>query len=70
MDGLTERLLRDTFHRGCIAEVDEGNRREADCLLGLGYADVWRTLLGREAIRLTDLGRNEVRRIESAGRRG
>lgn len=67
MDRQTEQFLRDTFHRGCVAEVDGGNRHEADRLLEMGYADVWRTLLGREAIRLTDLGRNEARRIESGG---
>lgn len=34
-------------------------------LIDNGYADYWRTLLGYEAIRLTDHGLGAARRLES-----
>lgn len=51
-----EALLLKAYHRGRIAEVNENNRRTADSLIEAGYASTWRTLLGYEAIRLTERG--------------
>ena len=60
-----ERLLCDAYHRGRLAEVNEHNQDAAMSLIDNGYADYWRTLLGHEAIRLTDHGLGAARRLES-----
>lgn len=65
MDKKAERLLCDAYRRGRLAEVDENNQDSAVFLIDGGYADHWRTLLGYEAIRLTDHGLGAARRLES-----
>lgn len=65
MNVQAEALLLKAYHRGRIAEVNEGNRRAADSLIEAGYAETWRTLLGYEAIRLTERGCVKVRNIEA-----
>lgn len=65
MDKKAERLLCDAYHRGRLAEVDENNLDAAAFLIDGGYADHWRTLLGHEAIRLTDHGLGAARKLES-----
>lgn len=65
MDKKAERLLCDACHRGRLAEVDEHNQDAAMSLIDNGYTDYWRTLLGHEAIRLTDHGLGAARRLES-----
>lgn len=59
-----EALLLKAYHRGRIAEVNENNRRMADGLIDAGYASTWCTLLGYEAIRLTERGCVKARDIE------
>lgn len=61
-------LLLRTYHRGSLAEVDDDNREAAARLVASGYAGPWRTLLGREAIRLSEHGRLEALRLERSGR--
>lgn len=68
MDLQAETLLLRAYHRGSLAEVDDDNREAAARLVGLGYAGDWRTLLGREAIRLSERGRLEALRLERSGR--
>lgn len=65
MDKKAERLLCDAYHRGRLAEVNEHNQDVAMSLIDNGYADYWRTLLGHEAIRLTDHGLGAARKLES-----
>lgn len=68
MDMQAKTLLLRAYHRGSLAEVDDDNREAAARLVGLRYAGNWRTLLGREAIRLSERGRLEALRLERSGR--
>lgn len=68
LDEPTMRLLLAAYHRGSLAEVDDSNRNAALRLIDGGYADPWRTLLGRQAIRLSEKGRMEAFRLERDGR--
>lgn len=64
MDKKAERLLCDAYHRGRLAEVTELNQDLAVSLVECGCADYWRTLLGKDAIRITDHGCNVARELE------
>lgn len=64
MNEPAKRLLLGALHRGRIAELDDESRDAGMALVELGYAQHWRTLLGREAVRLTDHGCSVARCIE------
>lgn len=59
-----DELLKNAFHRGGYTEIDDHTRGIARRLVDGGLAVWWRTLLGREAIRLTEAGQARVKRIE------
>lgn len=64
LDEATRRMLAHMLHHGRFVET----AANPDAARRLGYAAPWRTVLGRDAIVLTDRGVTEARRGEHPAR--